>query len=95
MRESPIKTFMTEATRPVITNVSVIHIRPNQLKPFFEALYGAIRIKNENASCLNGDTRFHLSLPSFKSLFGSLVEVVLSCREFISPVLLTFKTTLQ
>ena len=40
-------------------------------------------------------TRFHLSLPSFKSLFGSLVEVVLSCREFISPVLLTFKTTLQ
>ena len=55
MTESPIKTFMTEATRPVIsTNVSVIHTRPNQVKPFFEALYGAIHINNENALCLNG-----------------------------------------
>ena len=55
MAESPIKTFMTEATRPVIsTTVSVIHTRPNQVKPFFEVLYDTIHINNENASCLNG-----------------------------------------
>ena len=46
---------MTEPSRLVIsTNVSVIHTRPNQVKPFFEALYGAIHINDENASCLNG-----------------------------------------
>ena len=85
-----------EATRPVIsTNVSVIHTRPNQVKTIFEEHYGAIHIKIENASCLYGEARFHLSLPSFKSLFGSPVEVVLSCREFMTPVFLTFKTTLQ
>ena len=55
MTESPITTFRTEATRPVIsTTVSVIHTRPNQVKPFFDALYGAIHINNENASFLNG-----------------------------------------
>ena len=79
----------------ISTNGSVIHTRPNQVKTIFEELYGAIHIKIENASCLYSEARFHLSLPSFKSLFGSLVEVVLSCREFIAPVLLTFKTTLQ
>ena len=59
-----------EATRPVIsTNVSVIHTRPNQVKPIFEELYGAIHFKNENASCLYFEARFHLSLPSFKRGF--------------------------